>query len=95
MKGSEPTLEGGTPAGPGGDPLTDIRLANPGLLRQKYALANWIMLIADDRGLGAAAVARLTGIDPEQAEAILDGVVIATPLPTLDRVLRTLERWQH
>lgn len=77
------------------DLLTDIRSASPGLLRQKYALANWITLIADDRGLNAVAVARMTGIDAEQAEAILDGVVIATPLPTLDRVLRTLERWRH
>lgn len=95
MKGSEPALENATPITPGGDPLTDIRVANPGLLRQKYVLANWITLIADDRGLEAAAVARMTGIDTEQAEAILDGVVIGTPLPTLDRVLRTLERWQH
>jgi hypothetical protein len=79
----------------GSDPLADVRRASPGLLRQKYALANWITLIADDRGLDAGAVARITGIDPEQAEAILDGIVIATPLPTLDRVLRTLERRPH
>ncbi|HEY0836854.1 MAG TPA: hypothetical protein VGE72_23285 [Azospirillum sp.] len=94
MKGIEPAQENATPIGPGGEALSDILHACPGLLRQKHALANWITLIADDRGLGAEAVARMTGIDPQQAEAILDGVVIGTPLPILDRVLRTLERVQ-
>lgn len=64
---------------------------NPRTLSQKFVLAGWVTLMAEDRGLDAAAVAERTGLDPEQARAVLDGAVAAIPLPVLDRVLRRME----
>lgn len=64
-------------------------------LAARYMLANWISLVAEDHGWDAETVARLAEIDPEQARAILDGVVILTPAPVLDHILRRLERRPH
>ena len=61
-------------------------------LYDKLALANWIALIADDRGLDAAYVAALAGIDGRSAQAILDGEVAGFSVRTLDDVLRAVER---
>ena len=61
-------------------------------LSARHMLAGWISLIAEDHSWDAEAVAQLAGIDTEQARAILDGVVILTPAPVLDSILRRLER---
>lgn len=58
----------------------------------KHVLANWIALIAEDRDLDAADIARLSGIDAGQAQAILDGDVSAFSVRVLDDVLRAVER---
>ena len=58
----------------------------------RHILANWITLIAEDRNLDAADVARLSGIDAGTAQAILDGAVSAFPVAMLDKVLRAVER---
>ncbi|HYH37155.1 MAG TPA: hypothetical protein VD860_02945 [Azospirillum sp.] len=58
----------------------------------RLALANWVALIADDRGLDAAAVAGLAGLDVRSAQAILDGDVSDCSVGMLDGVLRAVER---
>ena len=68
---------------------------DPGLLHQKNALAGWIALIAEDRGLGADEIAPIAEIDRELAAAILGGTVMGVPLSVLDRTLRTLENRPH
>ena len=69
--------------------------ADPGLLHQKNALAGWIALIAEDRGLDAGGIALAAEIDRELAAAILGGTVMGVPLPVLDRTLRVLENRRH
>lgn len=65
--------------------------AGPNTLSHKLVLAGWVALMAEDRGLDAAAVAERTGLDTEAARAVLDGAVAAIPLPVLDRALRRME----
>jgi hypothetical protein len=61
-------------------------------LYDKHVLANWISLIADVRGLDAAAIASLSGLDTRTAQSILDSCVIDLSVQTLDDVLRVVEQ---
>ena len=61
-------------------------------LYDKHLLANWIALIAEVRDLDASAIASLSGLDTETAQAILDGRVIDLSVQTLDDVLRVVEQ---
>ncbi|MBP2228633.1 hypothetical protein [Azospirillum agricola] len=70
-------------------------LATAAQMAQAQTLAGWITLLAEDRGLDERGVAAATGLDLEDARAILDGVVLMIPLPVLDRALRRLEGRPH
>lgn len=78
----------GLPAGR--HPMTD-----PARMAQARALAGWIALIAEDRGLGEQDVAAVTGLDIEDVRAVLGGAVFMLPIAMLDRALRRLEGRPH
>lgn len=70
-------------------------LATRAQMAQAQALAGWIALLAEDRGLDEQGVAAATGLDIEEVRAVLGGVVLSMPLPVLDRALRRLEGRPH
>ncbi len=58
--------------------------------RRRRDAAVHIRRSADQRGLDAGDVARLTGLPPGQARAILSGFADTVPLGALDRSLSAL-----
>jgi len=58
--------------------------------RRKLDAVTRIRRTADQRGLDAGDIARLTGLPPGQARAILSGFGDTVPLGTLDRTATAL-----
>lgn len=95
MNAPEPVPACSTPRTALTEPINALRHVDPALLRHKFALAGWITLIAEDRGLTLEAVAEKTGLDLQEAKAVLEGTVVGVPLRVLDRALCRLEGRVH
>jgi hypothetical protein len=61
----------------------------------KAVLANWITLLAQDRGLDVGGLSELCGIDAFTSRSILAGRVRGIDLTVLDDALRRLEHRPH